>query len=94
MSDEPKPKKAKPGVVPRPKRMKGHAFLYRMTEGQRIRFLTCVWVMQQAPDHKKKPWTRQRVLDLALQKLIRDLEKNFADGELPDLDMATLESLK
>ena len=92
MSDEPKPKKAKPGVVPR--RVKGRGFLYRMTEGQRIRVLTCVWVMQQAPDHKKKPWTRQRVLDLALQKLIRDLEKNFADGELPDLDMATLESLK
>lgn len=92
MSDDTKPKKAKPGVVPR--RVKGHAFLYRMTEGQRMRFLTCVWVMQQAPDHKKKPWTRQRVLDLALQKLIRDLEKNFADGELPDLDMATLEALK
>ncbi len=92
MSDEPKPKKVKPGSVPR--RIKSHAFLYRMTEGQRMRFLTCVWVMQQAPDHKKKPWTRQRVLDLALQKLIRDLEKNFADGELPDLDMATLESLK
>ena len=92
MSDEPKPKKAKPGVVP--KRVKSHAFLYRMTEGQRMRFLTCVWVMQQAPDHKKTPWTRQRVLDLALQKLIRDLEKNFKGEELPDLDMATLEALK
>lgn len=78
----------------KPNRYAEHALLYRMSFGQKRRFLTLVWVFQQRPDHKEKPWTRKRVIDLALRKLIEEIENRLPDRELPEIPDEILDGLK
>lgn len=77
-----------------PNRVASHALLYRMSFGQKRRFLTLVWVFQQRADHKEKPWTRKRVLDLAVQKLIEEIEGRLPGKEMPEIPDAILDGLR